>query len=127
MDYDTATQIWFWALVMVAPIVVAGAAVIVGKRGALPRARMLHFAGGVVAAILLAIVGPWIAHALNPPPYDPAFAGGRGLDLRGFSDVIGAWAGAALTFAVTVVAAAAFALQAALRTRRLRRAVDAEG
>ncbi len=53
-----------------------------------------YLIAGILACIAFFAFGGTAVLAIFPPPYDPYFAGGRGLDLRGIGLVVGAWIGA---------------------------------
>ncbi len=59
--------------------------------------------GGFVASVMIFWFGGIAFNWLIPPPYDPAFADGRGLDLRGVGFVMASMLGGFLTFVVALV------------------------
>ena len=103
MTYETASLIGSVVLVLCGPVGVILVATMIGRRGVRGRSLQLFVVGGVLASVLIFCFGGMFFHRLIPPPYDPAFAGGRGLDLRGFRFVLAEMFGGCLTFVLTLV------------------------
>lgn len=102
MDYGQLSEIAFILLIIV-PIIASAA---IGLDTHLRRGRhalALYLSYGIAACMLYAAAAGLLANWLIPPPYDPAFAGGRGLDLRGVGLIIGGWIGAAGALATTII------------------------
>lgn len=102
MDYERLSQIAF--ILLIAVPIIATAAIGLDthlRRGR--RALALYLCFGIAASLAYAAAAGLIANWLIPPPYDPYFASGRGLDLRGFGLVIGGWLGAAGALAATLI------------------------
>ncbi|PYI68421.1 hypothetical protein CVV68_06315 [Arthrobacter livingstonensis] len=101
MDYDTTEMAVGAALVLlpIAGLVAAGLWCM--KK---PQARMpWFFFLGPAAALAYGWFAGQLALTAFPPPFDPAFAGGRGLDLRGMIIVLCAMAGGAAGMVISVV------------------------
>lgn len=101
MDYEIL-ELWVGAVLFV----VAVAAIVTAGRWSLkePQRRMpLFFFLGLAASAAYAMGAGTVARAIFPPPYDPVFAGGRGLDLRGMFLAMGALAGGAAGVVGTMV------------------------
>ncbi|RAN76459.1 hypothetical protein B5P43_22910 [Bacillus sp. SRB_336] len=101
LDYDTTELVVGAALVLlpIAGLVAAGLWCM--KK---PKARMpWFFFLGPAASLAYGWLAGQLALAVFGPPFDPAFAGGRGLDLRGMIIVLGAMAGGAAGMVISVV------------------------
>lgn len=95
MDYDDIELLASCVLAVIPAGMLVLIGLVVHKRasaGALGRYTLI----GIMASLLYAFIAPSVAMALVPPPYDPYFASGRGLDLRGMVLVLGSWVGAIL-------------------------------
>ena len=103
MSYETASTIGAAVLALIGPVGVILAATLIGRRGTQGRSLQLFVVGGVLASILIYCFGGLVVNWLIPPPYDPAFAGGRGLDLRGFGFMVVGMFTAGVTFVLTLV------------------------
>jgi hypothetical protein len=95
MTYDDLELLGFWALSTfpAAALVVIG--VLIHRRSSGPRPMSRYVFGGIGASILYAMFAGVLTARMFPPPYDPYFSSGRGLDLRGIGFVAGGFAGGA--------------------------------
>ena len=103
MTYETASLIGSVVLVVSGPIGLILAATLIGRRSAGGPSLQLVVVGGFVASVMIFWFGGIAFNWLIPPPYDPAFADGRGLDLRGIGFVMASMLGGFLTFVVALV------------------------
>ncbi|WFF03725.1 hypothetical protein [Micromonospora sp. WMMD964] len=102
MTYGTTELISCGALFLGGPIGLSLVANLIRQRDFGRRSLRLLVVGGIVASGAIILFGAPAFHRLFPPPHDPVFAGGRGLDLRGIWLWLAAWAGGALTFALAL-------------------------
>ncbi|ASN40126.1 hypothetical protein [Paeniglutamicibacter terrestris] len=102
MEYDDIELLASCVLAVIPAGMLVLIGLVVHKRasaGALGRYTLI----GIMASLLYAFIAPSVAMAFVPPPYDPYFAGGRGLDLRGMLLVLGSWVGATLGVGATLI------------------------
>ncbi|WP_433532208.1 hypothetical protein ACQPYA_09305 [Micromonospora sp. CA-263727] len=102
MTYGTATLIGCGAFFLGGPISLSLVANLIRQRDFGKRSLWLLVVGGTVTSGAIILFGAPAFQRLFPPPYDPALANGRGLDLRGIWFWLAATAGGALTFATAL-------------------------
>ncbi|PYC72991.1 hypothetical protein C7C45_07790 [Micromonospora arborensis] len=102
MTSGTATLIGCGALFLGGPVGLILVANLIRQRDFGQRSLRLLVVGGIVASGAIILCAAPAFHRLFPPPHDPVFASGRGLDLRGIWFWLAAWAGGALTFALAL-------------------------
>ncbi len=102
MAYERVSAVLFFVLIIAPVLVSVGAGLGVHRRGR-REALKIYLGAGAFLALVYAFLAPPVVNWLVPPPYDPTFAGGRGLDLRGVGLVIAGWLGGAAGLVATVV------------------------
>jgi hypothetical protein len=95
MTYDDLDLLGFWALSIFPAAALGMIGVLIHTRSSGPRPMSRYLFGGIVGSILYATFAGVLAARMFPPPYDPYFSSGRGLDLRGIGFVAGGFAGGA--------------------------------
>lgn len=102
MDYDDIELLASCVLTVIPAVLLVLIGILVHKRAS-AGSLGLYALIGIMASLLYAFVAPSITMALLPPPDDPSFADGRGLDLRGVALVLGSWVGALLGAGTTLI------------------------
>lgn len=104
MDYDTVELLVGGALAFAPVIALVLAGLWCMKK---PRIRIpLFFAIGLLASLAYGWVAPQLAFRVVPPPFDPYYADGNALDVRGLILSFGAMVGCAAGLVTTVVMSA---------------------
>lgn len=95
MDYNDLDLLGFWALAIIpaAVLIVTGALTHARPSNAYAMSRYLIC--GIGVSILYAMFAGILSARVFPPPFDPYWSSGRGLDLRGIGFVLGGFAGGA--------------------------------
>jgi hypothetical protein len=105
MDYNDFELLAFWVLAFAAAPALTAIGILVHVRGG-AKAPGLYLVLGITASIVYGIFAGVAVGIMFRPPYVPGLSGGRGLDLRGITLVMGSWIGGALGVLATVLASA---------------------